>query len=66
MLAEILLHRKLIEGERKMVSCLAIARIPLASMLQGTLMVDSIGFRARGNENAASIIQRTGEEDAIE
>jgi hypothetical protein len=29
-------------------------------MLQDSLMVDSTDFRTRGNENAASIIQRVG------
>jgi len=37
----------------------------LALLLQGSLMVDSTGFRTGGNENAASIIQRIGREDLI-
>jgi hypothetical protein len=46
-----------------MVSGLAITHVPLALMLQGRLMIDSTGFRTRGNENASSIIQSAGEED---
>jgi hypothetical protein len=33
---------------------------------EGSLIVDSTDFRSGDNENAVSIIQRTGEEDAIE
>jgi hypothetical protein len=29
-------------------------------MLQGSLMIDSTGFRTGGNENATSIIQSAG------
>ena len=43
-----------------MVSGLAIAHVPLASISQGSLIVDSTDFPAGGNENAASIIQSVG------
>ena len=39
-----------------MVTALATTHVPLALMLQGSLMVDSTGFRTGGNENAASIL----------
>lgn len=45
-----------------MVSGLAITHVPLASLLQGSLIIDSTDFRTGGNENAASIIQSAGVE----
>ena len=43
-----------------MVTALATTHVPLALMLQGSLMVDSTDIRTGGNENAASIIQTVG------
>ena len=47
----------------QMVSGLAITHVPLALMLQDSLMTDSTDFHTGGNENAASIIQCVGMED---
>lgn len=43
------------------VSGLAITHVPLASMLQSSLMVDFTDFRTGGNEDTAPVIQSIGE-----